>query len=76
MDVAELCPELADRVGSARKCILFLCTVSDGLEVGLESLSQWKVHSSTWSQTLLVMCAWSRLHARVSLMPFLLSFQL
>lgn len=40
MEVPHLCPELADRVGSARKCILFLCAVSGGLEVHLEGLSE------------------------------------
>lgn len=42
-------------------------SVSDGLGV------VWKAHSSTWSQTLLVMCAWPGSCAWVS---FMVSFQL
>lgn len=43
--------------------------MSDGLGAA------WKAHGSTWSQTLLVMCAWSRPGAWVPLMPCLVSFQ-
>lgn len=82
MEVPHLCPELADRVGSARKCILFLCTVSGGLEVHLEGLSErwpWGCVESSQQYSEsdpLGDAVWSRPRAWVSLMPCLVSFQL